>query len=881
MASWTDSIPEFNPYVQQLPVEAMVQVGTQKQQQYTEGIKKIQANIDNVAGLDVVRDIDKQYLQSKLNQLGNDTRAFAAADFSDFQLTNAVNGMTNSIVKDPYVQTAVSSSAWYRRQSEEMNKAISEGKASQANIYDFNEKAGAWLESKDLKQGFNGRYTQYTDVKKKAMEAIKALHPKLSQIDIPFEVDGSGRINTNKIADAMIKHKIEGIDEKQVQQAIAASMTPDDLNQLNIDAKYTFRGVSPEQLVGKAKADYDANRDTALNDLAFLRTQKQVTTDPTKLAQIEDRITEYEDLLGSEGTPGKLAEQFYKNVDNARKNPDAVKFDLYKDGFVKEFANAFSWKTETKEYVTNPLRQQQNWVAEMKLKQEVENRNRYEFSVNTGFKQQELNLKKEELNLKAMEVALKNAELNGDPNTPWTSIGNETDNELNSQALFVNHVDSVDGKIESSKQSLRDKGYSDAAINKMITSWKDNQGVASKADVPARAVGMIQEIAKDQNYLQSLERFEKNTMTEAEKEAGVGALIARSTIGKTPLTFSSEGQRITLSPKEIINVKLAETKIKVKDNAGHTVERTYIDTSKLNAKQLKYAEGMYGKGMMATYKDGALTPTGEKGVPTFSVGDRTTISKIVNPHNEVAGEIKSAYAKANTIYKQKLGAYANEFAPQIKAVATGKNGEPPPAVLTKLSTWVTAADSKKIAADDNYDQAKVSAMLTDKKKNDTRVFIKQDGENYEVWLKNESDPGNIQKLKLTAAEVAANFGAGYVNPRTQESARIKIGRGNTNLTGLPEEAIMQKQFGDFPNIKNYKITADLEADASNPDLFIPRINLKLKSGKYMNFEIAGSNKLSRVGFEQGRTSLNNLNDETLEKILKQAYPNFDFSTLDK
>ena len=45
MASWTDNpqaLTNFNPYVSQLPVEAMVKVGMQKQQQYDEGIQKIQ-----------------------------------------------------------------------------------------------------------------------------------------------------------------------------------------------------------------------------------------------------------------------------------------------------------------------------------------------------------------------------------------------------------------------------------------------------------------------------------------------------------------------------------------------------------------------------------------------------------------------------------------------------------------------------------------------------------------------------------------------------------------------------------------------------------------------------------------------------------------------
>ena len=66
MASYKDTTPStFNPYIEQRPVEAMAKVGMYKQQRFDEGVKKIQESIDNVAGLDVVRDIDKQYLQSK------------------------------------------------------------------------------------------------------------------------------------------------------------------------------------------------------------------------------------------------------------------------------------------------------------------------------------------------------------------------------------------------------------------------------------------------------------------------------------------------------------------------------------------------------------------------------------------------------------------------------------------------------------------------------------------------------------------------------------------------------------------------------------------------------------------------------------------------
>ena len=102
MASFTDNpqaLGTFNPYVQQLPVDTMVKVGMYKQEQYNQGIQKIQTSIDNIAGLDIVRDADRAYLQSRVNELGNNLKFVAAGDFSDFSLVNSVNGMTGQLVK--------------------------------------------------------------------------------------------------------------------------------------------------------------------------------------------------------------------------------------------------------------------------------------------------------------------------------------------------------------------------------------------------------------------------------------------------------------------------------------------------------------------------------------------------------------------------------------------------------------------------------------------------------------------------------------------------------------------------------------------------------------------------------------------------------------
>lgn len=879
MASWTDKIPTFNPYVAQLPVEAMVQVGMYKQKQYDEGIQKIQTNIDNIAGLDIAKESDKVYLQSKLNQLGNDLKIVAAGDFSNFQLVNSVNGMTNQIVKDANVQNAVSSTAWLRKQQAEMEKAISEGKASQANIYDFNDIAGKYLNSKKIGEKFNGRYTQYTDVKKKALDAIKALHPDLLKYDVPFKVDANGKVDTRFYADAMKRYKIEGISEAKIAQAIYANMTPDDLNQLRIDGKYQFRGVDYEQLTERAKAEYDSQKAQATSALELLETQKAVVTDPSKLDEIENQIEYYKEQLGVDGKPGALDEKFYKNIELARTDPDAVKYNIYKDGFVKEFANAFKWSSKEEEAVVNPYKAQENWAAEMKLSQAKFQQDKYEFSVNTQFKVKELEQKDTELRLKAEENAIKSAEQFG-VNSPWTPLGNPTDNANKGQEYFTNHVVSVDDSIKADKNFLKSKGYTDAEINAMLNSWNDAQGVVSKANVPANALKSIMSITKNQNYLSQLKDFQTKTRIEAEKEAGVSNVINNALKGKTNVTFYSEGKKRTLSPRDIVGVQTNQVLLDYKTPGAPTKKFSYVDPRGLTEDQLAYARAVYGtNGIAKIDKNGRLVANQDRGSFTVAPETRFALDKATRPHLQAAYQIKDAMNKADEIYKQKIGESANVFVPKIKAVTNGK-GEVPPMVLQGLNQLIIAQQAKGIKTDDKFDAATASSYLTDKLVKDTRVLIEQNGDNYTIKLQNLQDPENKQSFKVSGADVQAYLGDKYVNPNTQESSRFAIGKGKSDILGthVATKALMQKRFGDFPGIKKLQVTANLEEDT--PGLFIPTVYLKQKDGKYIRFEISGDDKLSRVGFDQGRDNLNRLTDEVLLKTLMQYYPNYDFSKID-
>jgi hypothetical protein len=866
MASFTDQIMQFNPYVQQLPVEAMAKVGMYKQQKYEEGVQKIQSYIDNVAGLDVVRDVDKKYLQSKLDELGGKLKSVAAGDFSNFQLVNSVGGMATQIAKDPTVQNAVQSTAWYRKQIGEMDKAISEGKSSIENQWDFNEKANNWFSSTDLNKSFKDRYTPYTDVKKKAMEAIKSLHPKLNQYEIPFKINDDGTIDTKQIADAMKRYKIEGIDEGQIKAAVTASLDQNDLNQLSISGRYRFRGITPEQLVKKAQDTYDLQKKSAVETLNYLMEQKRIVTDPSEGNKIDAQIDYYQTLLGKNGAPGLLDESLKSNVENAQKDPDQVKASLYTDGFVKEFANAFTWKNQVMSYETNPIRQQLNFVEKMKFDQQVENRRRYEFKEN-------LKREDEKIRISAEANALKKAELYGDPaSNDWTPLGNPTDNELKAQEHFTKHVSSVGDAVNSDIARLKTK-YTDAQINDMLADWEENTTKATK--VKPDALKLIQNISRNKNYLASLEEKQTQLMnsaiSEVSKDPNYLAKIKESQdvlsgLDKRTSQFAKlkvGDKSINVTPSQVVkDIQSGIAKLSVDRAAGGDIRLTYNIDGKPNTITMS----------KKTLSFGADVVGGKEMRPVLLA---------VNDYLNKYGGVQKDYEKAiDKKYKEKLAPLAQEFVPQIKAVATGKNGEPPPIILSRLSQLITSADFNEIAADENFNTTKASTMLLEENKKDTRVFIEQDGDNFRVHLKSESDPSNRQILKLSRNDVVRYFGPGYVNDKTQESIRINVGRGNTNLTADPKKAMMQKQFGDFPGISKYQVTADLNQDLSDPNLYTAMINVKKKGGGYTTFEIAGNNMLQRVGFDQGRKNLNALTDLTLLKLLKESNPGYDFSNLD-
>lgn len=366
MASFTDAISQFNPYVAQLPVEAMVKVGMYKQQKYEEGVQKIQGEIDRIAGFDVYNDVDKQYLQSRLNELGSKLKTVAAGDFSNFQLVNSVGGMSSQIAKDEKVINAVNSTAMYRKQLQRIQKDVEEGKSSPDNIYNFNKQAQPWLSSKEAGAKFSGVYNPYFDVFKFTKESFDAIKPDGYSFDQVYVTNADGSIKTDEkgqpvYSPVMVRLEKEGRFPEKVRTTLNQIFSDPRVNQqLSITGEYNFRAYSPEQLGSIAEKSKQSLLEGLNDRLASLvldrNTGKNVQSEMDSVnLQIENITNKYDQ---------------YKKL--SLENPDAVRAAMYKDEVSARYTTMFTdVKTKT-QTLSNP-----GWDANFKLMQEANENKRF------------------------------------------------------------------------------------------------------------------------------------------------------------------------------------------------------------------------------------------------------------------------------------------------------------------------------------------------------------------------------------------------------------------------------------------------------------------------------------------------------------------------
>lgn len=525
MASFTDNLPVFKEYVQQQPVEAMLQVGQIKQQRYDEGIQKIQSQIDKVAGMDVVRDVDKQYLQSKLNTLGGDLRKVAAGDFSNYQLVNSVGGMINTIGKDRNVQNAVGSTLRYRKGIVDMETAIKEGKSSPSNEYAFNKQAQEWLSNPDVKASFNSQYKPYTNWKKNGLEVLKSLTKDESITEDAFTIDSKGNF---VIADATVKKKLAGISPEKVQQALLVGLTPADFQQMEMDGVYSYANLDGRQFLGGVSEAAKNTIDFYQGQRKILENAKSSTTSVIEKSRLDDQISALDKVINN--VTGD-----YENIANqvTSGNLDAAKAQYFTRKSLDGFAKAFSYTEISQTLGDSPYVKNAQWRAE-------QDRDWLKFKLNYEQRNKEIDLKRKEVGLKEKELEGYGGLPVGVPQDQLPAYTlNKVVEEINTKK---DTVDSLDSNFMANQG--KDQGW----LNQQKLAWEKSP--TSVSPIVAEHFNMTERMRREA-------LADSIMVTDIEKEAEtIYGTIDEHIPNDPPVVYTKGNSRYVFTPKDFVNFSL-------------------------------------------------------------------------------------------------------------------------------------------------------------------------------------------------------------------------------------------------------------------------------------------------------------------------------------
>lgn len=399
MASFTDQISQFNPYIQEVPVEAMAQVGMAKQAQYNQGVQKIQNYIDRVSGLEILKPQHKQHLQSLMGELGNKLKTVAAGDFSNQQLVNSVTGMTAQVAKDPIVQNAVYSTSVVKKGYGDMEAARKAGKSNKNNEDYYEAGVSAWMNNPDLKAAFQGRYTPYTDYTKKLIKIADDIkkYPSSTSVDNPFVRDDQGRTLYSKpVMNAkgkvtgytsstdpsqggtkeidqldMTRIKVKGVPAQQLYDTFDTTLDANDLEQMRIDSWAKFRGADAKSFQDTIINTYQGKKDM-LNQQIISLSKNLQNPDLTSAEKSEGNLLlkNLTDLYNS-GSYDKEMNQELATLNKKIQEGglDEFKYNLYKENYLTNLAKELSFKTYEEERLANPAAQALMKRQEFQLEQ--------------------------------------------------------------------------------------------------------------------------------------------------------------------------------------------------------------------------------------------------------------------------------------------------------------------------------------------------------------------------------------------------------------------------------------------------------------------------------------------------------------------------------
>lgn len=348
MASFLDQPTQFTPYRDPFNLDLYTKVGVTKQAQYNEGLQRVQGYVDSVAGLQVAREEDKQYLNQKIGQLQTTLQEFTKnADFSQISTVNQAAGLASQIYSDRRIQKDVASAQNYSDAVGQIQKAHQEGKSATSNDNALLRNIQAWQTGGAEASLGKQQYTNYYNYSKAWQDYMSSKHAN----SVYWETDSTGKSSLG-VAYTINQGKKTYIDPATVQRDFQTFLQMDAqaAGQVQIDALY-YADKTPDEIAFQGLRNNAQSTLNSLNtSLEILEQQKASLTSNEDLAILNQKIRDTQaerDKYRLRLENGDLDREFSQD-------PHSAKMSLFMQNLSVGAANRYAYSEIENKTVKNP-----------------------------------------------------------------------------------------------------------------------------------------------------------------------------------------------------------------------------------------------------------------------------------------------------------------------------------------------------------------------------------------------------------------------------------------------------------------------------------------------------------------------------------------------
>jgi hypothetical protein len=355
MANFVETPRQFNPYIQQIPIDAYVAAGMQRQSLYDQGVQKVSGFLDSLSGLSVARDVDSQYLHGRISDLTQRINEVAGADWSNQAIVSQVGKLAGVIANDDVVKNAVIGTKKYLKDEADIADAKKNGKWAPENEWLLRKEMSSWMSAPQAGAIYNSNgYKPYVDVASEVIKSWKDAHPDSTLTQRPNgDFYAYTTVNNERVGidgRTLIETSIKELRPDEIASEINSLLTGAQREQLAITGLYQHRNINDVQGLNKLVDDHYRKSENYFqklldNENLELSLQKG---DAKKTAAIKDRIAEIEkkrsEVLASKKT---LKE-------GGAGNPDALKSSLYYEDWINGVSEMLGYSENSTKIVDNP-----------------------------------------------------------------------------------------------------------------------------------------------------------------------------------------------------------------------------------------------------------------------------------------------------------------------------------------------------------------------------------------------------------------------------------------------------------------------------------------------------------------------------------------------